>query len=376
MSRDLILLAIAMFSWGLGEGLFFYFQPIYLQELGADPLSIGAILGGFGLAMTLAHIPAGYLADRLGRRAIMIAAWTLGLAATWVMALAEGLTVFVVGLLLYGTTLFVLSPLNSYVTAVRGRWSVGRAITLISAIFNLGMVLGPWIGGQVGERAGLRQTYFIAGWIFVFSTAVILFIRPQPVERLGPGDEGNQRLLNRRYLAYLAAIFLAMFALYLPQPLTPNFLQNQRGLSLGQIGQLYSTASIGVVALNLGLGHLPARTGFLLGQAAVGTFSLLLWQGQGRPVYTLAFFLLGGYKTARSLGAAQVRALAPPARMGLAYGLNETVGAAAVILTPPLTGYLYTLNPTWMYVLGAGLVCFSLLASARFSPASPEAKPS
>jgi hypothetical protein len=131
-----------------------------------------------------------------------------------------------------------------------------------------------------------------------------------------------------------------------------------------------------VVALNLGLGHLPARTGFLLGQAAVGTFSLLLWQGQGRPVYTLAFFLLGGYKTARSLGAAQVRALAPPARMGLAYGLNETVGAAAVILTPPLTGYLYTLNPTWMYVLGAGLVCFSLLASARFSPASPEAKPS
>ena len=49
MKRDLILVAIAMFAWGLGEGLFIYFQPLYLQELGANPIMIGTILGGFGL---------------------------------------------------------------------------------------------------------------------------------------------------------------------------------------------------------------------------------------------------------------------------------------------------------------------------------------
>jgi len=68
MSRDLILIAISMFTWGVGEGMFLYFQPIYLQQLGADPVRIGAILGGFGLMMTISHMPAGYLADRLGRR--------------------------------------------------------------------------------------------------------------------------------------------------------------------------------------------------------------------------------------------------------------------------------------------------------------------
>ena len=42
-------------------------------------------------------------------------------------------------------------------------------------------------------------------------------------------------------------------------------------------------------------------------------------------MYFLAFFLLGGYKTARTLGMAQVRELVPSAKMGLAYGVAETV---------------------------------------------------
>jgi hypothetical protein len=45
MKRDLILVAIAMFAWGLGEGMFLYFQPLYLEELGANPIMIGTILG-------------------------------------------------------------------------------------------------------------------------------------------------------------------------------------------------------------------------------------------------------------------------------------------------------------------------------------------
>ena len=35
MTRDLILVALSRFPWGLGEGIFF--QPIYLRQLGADP---------------------------------------------------------------------------------------------------------------------------------------------------------------------------------------------------------------------------------------------------------------------------------------------------------------------------------------------------
>ena len=46
MSRDFILVIISLLTWGIGEGAFLYFQPIYLEELGASPLVVGSILGG------------------------------------------------------------------------------------------------------------------------------------------------------------------------------------------------------------------------------------------------------------------------------------------------------------------------------------------
>ncbi len=49
MNRNLLLVALSLFTWGVGEGLFIYFQPIYLQQWGADPLMIGAVFGEWGL---------------------------------------------------------------------------------------------------------------------------------------------------------------------------------------------------------------------------------------------------------------------------------------------------------------------------------------
>jgi predicted MFS family arabinose efflux permease len=68
MSRDLRLLAFSLFLWGVGEGLFIYLQPIYLTELGADPLQVGFVLSLVGAAMTVTHIPADPGTGSGGRR--------------------------------------------------------------------------------------------------------------------------------------------------------------------------------------------------------------------------------------------------------------------------------------------------------------------
>jgi MFS family permease len=355
-----------MATWGVGEGMFFFFQPLYLQKLGASPVEIGAILGGVGVSMTLVHIPAGYLADRIGRKPVLIAGWLIGLCSAWIMALAPSLLVFTIGLLTFSTTIFVLAPLNSYVTAARGKLSIGRTITLISASFNTGAVLGPIIGGQIGDQMGLRQVYIIAASIFIVSTLMVFFIRPQPVE-VHSKERGLNRLnFDKRYILFLSLVFLAVFAMFLPQSLSSNFLQNERGLSLGQIGQLGAISSLGVVVLNLVLGQLDARKGFLLGQVAVGLFALMLWRGTGIPWFVGGYFLLGGNRTARSLAAAHTREFVEKSNMGLAYGITETVSSAAIILAGPLAGYLYSLNPILMYPVSLGLVIGSILCGALF----------
>jgi predicted MFS family arabinose efflux permease len=361
-----------MGTWGLGEGIFRYFEPLYLQELGADPLAIGGILGFIGLAMASAHIPAGYLSDRIGRRPMMYLAWILGAVAAFLMAVAPNLLLFVLGCAFYHMTSFVIAPVYSYVTAARGNWSVGRAITFIAASFSAGEILGPLIGGWSGETFGLRANFLIAAVIFVISNLIIFQIRPQPVEA-APKDEPENNfseLLTRRNLGFLLVIFFAMFSMFLPQPLSQNFLQNERGLNLFQIGILLSAGSLGIVATNLVFGQLKARLGFLLSHLTMALFSLLLWLGGGFYSFLAAYFLMGSYKTARTLATAQSRSLIKVNHMGLAYGILETSMSFSAILAPPLAGLLYSLDPSSVYPISFGLIILAFFVSWRFLPHS------
>ncbi len=231
MSVDLILLSISLFTWGIGEGMFTYFQPIYLQQLGANTMTIAVVFSFFGLAMMLAHIPAGYLSDRIGRKPLLVAAWVAGLLAAWVMALARTLPVFVAGMLFYGFTAFVSAPMNSYITSARGKLSLVRSMTLVSAAYNFGAVLGPISGGWIAHRYGLQRIYVISACIFIVSTAILFFLRKQAREIHDPSAPPTSLWQNKRLVSFLGIIFLAMFVMYLPQPLTPRFLQNERALS-------------------------------------------------------------------------------------------------------------------------------------------------
>ena len=152
MNRNLGFIAAALLLWGVGEGMFFNFVPIHLEsEFLLSKQQVGFALGAFGFFMAITHLPGGHLADRVGRRPLLIIAWTLGLISTLTMGLAKSLPFYLIGLLLYGVTAFVSSPLGSYVTAARGKWEVGTALSLTTATFNMGMALGPVTGGWIAE---------------------------------------------------------------------------------------------------------------------------------------------------------------------------------------------------------------------------------
>jgi MFS family permease len=375
VNSSLILINAALLTWGVGEGMFLIFVPLYLEEMGANPLMIGSIFGVFGLMMMVSHIPAGYLSDRIGRRPLLVAAWLMGGIAAWMMALAPSLWFFVAGYLLYGITAFVSSPLFSYVTAARGNFSTGRVMTLTSAMFNAGMVAGPLLGGWIGDQLGLKATFLIAACVLLVSVALIFFLKPQPRDE-HDGAQGSQNNLfqNKKFVIILVVAFLGTFVMYLPQPLTPNFLQNERGVSFTQIGLLGSVGGFGNVAFNLLLGHLNPRLGFILGQGFVGLAALAFWWGNLPVWYALGYFMFGGYRVARLLVFAQVRAFIHQAQMGLAYGFTETVNSLGVILSPLLAGYLYEQDPALIYPLTLGLILFAILVSMILMPypAQPE----
>ena len=366
MSRDLKIVSAAMLTWGFGEGMFYIFQPLYIQQLGADPILIGAILGVNGLVMTGAQIPSGYLADRIGRRPLMWFSWICGVIATWMMAFAPSLGYFVAGMLMYGLTSSVMAPLNTYVQGVRGKWSVGKAVSFVSASYNIGGILGPIIGGLVGEIFNLRMVYYSSGVVFTLSTLIILFASKQVVQDQAPLEGSNRLLKNKQFLGMLVVIFLVMFAVTLPQPLAANYLQDLRGLSLGRIGQLGSLGALGSVLLMLIFGHLNAGTALMIGQVGVMLFAFLLWRGGSVIWYGVGFIFLGGYRLCRAMTVALVRPVVQERQVGLAFGIVESLNSLAFMIAPVLAGFLFDWRPISIFPVGLGILGFSLLFSIYF----------
>lgn len=351
-----------MFLWGLGEGLFIFFLPLALQRWDTDAAQIGAVLSMIGVTMAVVQAPAGYLSDRFGRRPLILAAMVLGIAAAVLMAMAESLPVFVAGLLAYGFTSFIVAPINSYITSLRGNWSVQRAVTFVSAAMQVGGIIGPVMGGRVADTVGMAIIFRYSSGLFLVATLVILLAkRPVVLEEQEASIHLANPLANPRFLGYLVIVFLTILPLSVPQQLTSLYLQNVHHLSTQQIGILGTIASIGTAFMMFSLGSLQAQRGMLAGQLLIAGFAFLMWRGRSMVAFSGGYFLVGGYRLYRSMALAYSRGLVKAGDMGLAYGLVETGNALAVIVAPLAAGFLYDYKPEAVYTASLAALAFTAI---------------
>jgi MFS family permease len=359
--RDLAIVAISAFIWGLGEGLFIFFLPLALQRWNSDAVQIGAVLSMIGVTMAVVQVPAGYFSDRIGTRPLIFASLLLGIASAMVMAAARSLPFFVAGLLAYGCTSFISAPMNSYVTSLRGSWTVQRAVTFRAAAFQVGAIVGPILGGWIANTAGLAIVFRYAAGLFLASTLVMFLAkRPLALEHQEPLVHRVSPIANPRFLGLLAVVFFTIIALSVPQQLTALYLQNVHHLSIQQIGTMGTIASMGTAIIMLALGNLRVSTGMLIGQLLLAGFALLMWRGQSVMAYSVGYFFVGGFQLYRSMALAFSRSLVKVGDTGLAYGLVETGNALAVVVAPLAAGFLYKYRPEAVYIASLGALVITI----------------
>jgi MFS family permease len=253
-------------------------------------------------------------------------------------------------------------------TAARGNWQVSTVLSLTTATFGMGMVLGPITGGWIGDHYGMRMSFLIAAGLFVFSTIVLFFIEPQPIDHHDPEAPPPNLQNNKQFLTLTGVITFAIFSMYLAQPLTPNFLEGIRGLSLSQTGIIFTAGALGNSLMAILFSRVPPRRGFLFAQMLVILFAILIWRGSSLPIFTLGYFLLGGFRAGRAMAWAQARELVHDSQMGITYGVLETISAIIFIFTPPLAGILFERDPIVVYPLAIGLLLISIFVTYQFSP--------
>jgi MFS family permease len=204
--------------------------------------------------------------------------------------------------------------------------------------------------------------------MFFISTVFLVFAKSQPIDTHDPESPPVSLWNNKRFVSFVLVVAFAIFAMYISQPLSPNFLSSIRNLTLTETGWIFSAGALGNSLLALTFSRVKPRGGFLFAQVLVALFAFIMWKGAGLPIFMLGYFLLGGFRAARPMFMSQARELVHESQMGLTYGTMETVASIIFILTPPLAGLLFEIDPFILYPISIGLIVISLIISYIFSP--------
>jgi MFS transporter, DHA1 family, multidrug resistance protein len=187
--RNLAALWFAEFTAIFGFSFAFPFLPIYLKELGvtqpADLATIsGYAAGASGFAMAIMSPIWGVVADRYGRKSMLVRAMVGG-------AITVGLLGFVVApwqlialRFLQGATSGTVAAATAIVASGSPRARVGWALGILSSSIAIGGAVGPLIGGLLAALIGVRHIFWVSGVMLLIATIpVVVIVREIPIDR-------------------------------------------------------------------------------------------------------------------------------------------------------------------------------------------------
>lgn len=377
MNRDARLITLALFLWGVGEGLFFHIQPLYMEQLGASPVQIGGLLSVANVVGMTTYLPAGILADRVPRKWLMAGGWITGLVGILLVGLARSWQGLIPGLVVYALSAYCIPVINAFLAHAVDGHHMERTLTTVFAGYAAGGVVSPALGGWLAEVTTMRTVYFASALLFAISMLAIVQVSPQPIPKAQTVRERWGALLNTRFLRFATFVGIVFVAMYLAFPLAPNFLKDTGGWRVTHIGALGSFQALGTALLSPLLGRLGAgRSGddgrsrgiiggapnLIVAQGLVWGSVLLLLVAGSFPVLAAAYLLRGAYQGCRSLTQARAAELAGQADRGLLLGATETFIAGAQVMAPYAAGWLYAGDPSRPFLVSLLLIPIVVLA--------------
>ncbi|MDP6706465.1 MAG: MFS transporter [Alphaproteobacteria bacterium] len=336
--------------------------PLLKQEFDVSYAALGLLISLINVVTGFAQVPAGFLIDRLGARALLMGGLALMGIAVAAIGLAPSYEVILVLVLAAGLGNAVIHPadyaiLNRTVAPER----IGRAFALHTFSGNLGFVAAPTVMIFLSSWLGWRPALMIAG-LAVLAVIVALWRgRDLFAERtsLSAGGPGPAASADGGIRPLLTPTILGMFAFFVCiavissgiQSFSVTALVQLQGIGLPAANTVLSTFLV-ASALGILLGGPVADRTRRHGLVAVGCLLisgalLALVGGVGLPLamlllcFVLVGLLQGAIRPSRDM---MVRAATPKGAEGRIFAFVSTglnVGAA---MTPVLFGYLIDLG--------------------------------
>jgi SHS family lactate transporter-like MFS transporter len=339
------------------------------------------------LTITLAMRPVGafvfgLLADRYGRRFVLLANVAFFTLMEVMSGLAQNYTQFFLLRLLYGV-------------GMGGNWGVGASLAmesappkwrgLLSGLLQEGYALGNVLAAiayyTVFPRWGWRTMFFVGAAPGLLTMLICLRVKDPQAWKESRTDWSTYRraiFKNSRLFFYLVALMAAMnFISHGTQDLYPTFLQRQRHFTPGATALITGISMLGAILGGLTFGHFSDRKGrrrAMVWAESLGLAAVSLWiMAPSKPLIILgAFIMQFMVQGAWGVIPAHINELSPPQLRGFFPGFAYQLG----VLVASSIGYIEAvLGEHFSYSISMGslavvVLCFGIAIIS----AGPEAK--
>ncbi len=381
-----------MLVFRFGQGLYYPFSTIYFHNVVGIPLSlIGAGLGTLAASSVVSGLVSGPLADRHGRKPLVLLALAGNATTFLAFAFVEGFWGYLAVCVLAGlagASMFDAAR-NAMVADVTPVHERARAYGLVRVGGNVGWALGPLVAGVLAASAGASGGAYRA--MFAGASALTLVVLCAMALALseslpGAGKKGaaasravpvsglRAAFADGPFVVLLGVGFLLYYVFTQDWQALPVYSKNFLGLTDAEVGYFLAGNGLMVVLLQLPVSYLldgrskVAALGVAAALFAASSATLLLADGFWGVLLAFAGFFTLAEMILEVAGASLAAELAPEGRRGTYLALFGCCFGASYGLSPIVAGTLLDARiPTAIWTVqlaAAALAALGLLGLA------------
>jgi DHA1 family multidrug resistance protein-like MFS transporter len=377
--RNLAALWFAQFTAIFGFAFAFPFLPLYLHALGirqtgALAFWTGLAGGASGLALALMSPVWGLLADRYGRKSMLVRAMLGGALTVGLMGFARGPIDLVVLRFLQGASAGTVAAATALVASGTPRQRVGWALGVLTSAIALGSALGPLLGGLAASAVGVRAVFWAGGALLGVATLPVIALVHEAPRTVRSGANSGLRALRAAAPGTVGAVGVLLICQALLQTSYVGF----QPLVVLRLLERLSSGSTSVTGLAFGISGLASalaavtyagvarRYGYrrvaALTAVSMAAAEVVAGYGPGVVVIVVGAGLAGAFYGAVGPAVSAMLGLETPAEVqGSVFGFSSSATAIGFGLGP-LGGGLLASQAGVSAAIGACAVVAVILA--------------
>lgn len=376
----------------LGLTIMIPLLPFYAEKLGASPQEVGWLIGIYAACQLFSGPLLGRLSDHTGRKPLLLVSQAGTFVGFLITAFAPSLWILFVARAIDGCTAGNLSLAQAYISDVTEPKDRAKSFGIIGIAFGLGFLIGPAVSGLLAKY-DYRYPIFAAAALSatsILSTYLLLPAVTPAGAGKGPSGPGGRRLSLVQWGAYAEyfrqpalatklwqffsfAFGFSMFIAGMPLVLERRLTWAAKPFGPEQVGYTWAFAGLlGIFLQGPALGRLVKRfgeralnrTGFM--GYTVG-YALLAFC-HSIPMLALATLVTAIGGMVRPTLTSLITQATPREEQGVVLGLTQSLNSVALIIAPPLGGFLIERGWLTAWGLAASAVAFIGLMLASGSP--------